>query len=517
MKKHLILICAILVFGGASCEDGRTGGTRTACRIEGGTNGTNTGWFRYYDYMDNPIEQPGLRMTACISGCGYMKSNGFNGLIYVPTDFCTIETTGVTGEGGFCYATGRLTEEGAASNDGHWNGCGAYFQKPMASGCDCSAGLTYNVIPYSRRSNASAEVCNRVPKWVSTATLSMLTEDEQDAVANPNPTLPASGFSYSVQLVQQRGENNAGYAKSMSWFVPSNLNDVDDIFYRSFPVQYSYTVKTAEPIDLIGKVFSSRVKTDIRPQGYVVPITVVAENEEKTVHIARTDFFIPTEPEYFEELSSGGTIKHAVYDRWTPLDTDDLHGSYAWLPLDNPLDGVDPNILNDPNIWCQNRIDGILPLDCSIDLWNDPNLWVDPGFWCDPNVLASTETWCSREFLSSPGILVDATVLDNPKYMLDTYDCDPNVLIVWGEPEFYELVLYTDTNHPRFNEVELPQERILPVYIIPVNAENDELRIEFIPNDELLLIGASEWLGSNKCLDINNDGIVNLKDFFFGF
>jgi hypothetical protein len=392
-------------------------------------------------------------MDTSISGCGYLKNNGLGGLDFVQTENLTIETTGVTEEGGFCYGRGRRLQH----DDGHVNFMAAYFKKPNVESCECSAKMVYNAVPATVYEVASAQSCRVAPKWVSQSTLSfaMLTSDELAAITDPDPQLPASGMSYSLSLIQQRGVNNYGYASEMTGLVPFNIDDDDDVMYRSYPLQYSYTVKTAESANLMNMEFSALLKTDIiASDGYRVPLRVVAENEACTVHIVRTEMFLPSEPGCHASLVQCGTVPCgndaavlAVYDRWTHVDPNNLD-SYCWLPLENPLDGVDPNILNDPNIWC------------------------------------------------------------------DTEPCDPNILIDWDDPNFYDLVLYTDTTHPRFGEVVLPQERIHPVHIIPIGEENDELRIQFTPDVSCLVLGAPSWLTDDKRFDFNGDGVVNLKDIF---
>ena len=262
MKKIIILVFVFLVFG---CDDdGRVGGTRTACRIEGGTNGSNTAWFRYFDYADQPITQTGLRMNYTVSTPFYFKNNGVGGLECVATDFVIIKSTGITEEGGMCYGKGNITESGYSANDSHANRVYSYFSKPKSESCECSAEMAYIAVPYTNYALCGVQVCSTVPKWVQQAAgeTAMLTPEEMDAVSESEPALPESGLSYSLCLVQQRGNLGAGYAAVMDGLVPFNLDTYEDVFLKSYPVQYSYTIRTAQPVELLGREFLSRIKTD---------------------------------------------------------------------------------------------------------------------------------------------------------------------------------------------------------------------------------------------------------------
>ena len=81
---------------------------------------------------------------------------------------------------------------------------------------------------------------------------------------------------------------------------------------------------------------------------------------------------------------------------------------------------------------------------------------------------------------------------------------DPNVLPKTLNTEAFDFMERYDTD------------RVKPLHYIPVE-ENDELRIQFVMDGTVLMMVAGEWLGSNKCFDIDNNGIVNLRDMYFGF
>ena len=81
-----------------------------------------------------------------------------------------------------------------------------------------------------------------------------------------------------------------------------------------------------------------------------------------------------------------------------------------------------------------------------------------------------------------------------------SYSVDPNALDI-HDPNFV-----VDPN------------RIIECPVLPMS-EEDVLRVEFIGASDFMSFfsGSGEWLGSNRTFDVNQDGIVNLKDWMFLF
>ena len=95
------------------------------------------------------------------------------------------------------------------------------------------------------------------------------------------------------------------------------------------------------------------------------------------------------------------------------------------------------------------------------------------------------------------------------------YIGDPNTLT---DPNLFEFIHRLDTRYPRFIEegIFLP-DRIDRIPMIPVLESGDWLQMTIRKNDVRMLSYLSDyWLTGNPVMDLNRDGIVNLKDSLCG-
>jgi hypothetical protein len=409
IRKFAAIFLIIGLFSGCD-PDGRTGPTRTACEIEARTDGNGKGWFAYIDYAGDRIDQPGLRMERIGGEYGegwYFKNNGLGGLTFVSgVEGIWIEDTGVTGDGGILSCYGVREDDGIGRM--YYNAC--LYSKPNTENCVCSAQFNYVASLSQEASGASG--CTQAPTWLRVRNgdivLSNLLESERVALLDDSPDLPGHGFSYSTALVQQKGGISGGVTETVGeGFVATNLTDVDLAFRYAAPMMYSFTLRTSEPVDLNNRAFVANIKTDSCANDFPVELRNYASNEENTVHVLRTEYFLLQDTQYYSELTGGGQHEViAVYDRWSHAD---------WY---NP---------NDPNTYDGTSLD-----------------------------------------ISEPNFIVD-----------EMYDSD----------------------------------RVRPCYIIPIEAEDDYVEVT-IEESSLFGVIGGEWLSDNKLCDMNNDGIVNLRDWF---
>jgi len=151
-------------------------------------------------------------------------------------------------------------------------------------------------------------------------------------------------------------------------------------------------------------------------------------------------------------------------ERFLPVDSDIDVSALSSIQVYDRWTG-----LEDPNIWDPEQYD--------ISVMDDWLSVVDPNLYADPNIVP-----------------------------------DPNVLFDPGNPDFYNIVSRIDTSAENFEDILIP-ERIMSIKIIPLGSDGDLMRIRFDPTTIGAIMKFSEsWLTPDATLDINGDGIVNLKD-----
>lgn len=92
------------------------------------------------------------------------------------------------------------------------------------------------------------------------------------------------------------------------------------------------------------------------------------------------------------------------------------------------------------------------------------------------------------------------------------YD-DPNDLFDRNNPDFFKFTSRLDPSAKNFYEIMIP-DRVLTIKIIPIEAEGDYLYLVIDKSDPSFIISVSDhWLSNYPVLDMNNDSIVNLKDW----
>jgi hypothetical protein len=348
-KITLILICTALICSGATCNgDGKVGPTRTACKVVCGSNGVDSGWFVYEDYMGVLITQPGLAMDHIGGETGVMFwNNGLGGLEADTLEGIWIEDSGVTQAGGRLLAYGKRDW---SDYPHRLSAAGRVYQKPNAVSCECSARFDF-------RTNGTAVVwagadgCSTVPEWIrdpDSIDIENLTLSEWSSITEQCPDLPDNGFEYTVSLLQRSGGIGGGTVRTVGEsFMAGNITSQDAVFSHSYPMMYSYTVKTATPANLSDSLFSALIKTNAAPGGTEVGVREIASNTESTVHILRTDYFIAQDTALYEPLivdsSEPGPL--AVYDRWSPADGVDPEDPNTFDG--SVLDVYDPNFITD--------------------------------------------------------------------------------------------------------------------------------------------------------------------------
>jgi len=322
----VVVLVALFLFG---CDDDGRIPTRFAATIDSGGDGVSHAWLCYRDHSGNLVEQDGIRIDR-VSETAYVTiETSTHTYEFYPTAATRIDGDPLTGEGG------RLNLYGWREwnpRSGRLHTAGVEYRNPRDS--FSSVQSTFLTRDYGTSILIGMSPSgNSVPQWDRPATAALngnLTQDEFNILSLDDVPLPSSGIDYSCSLVQQCGNNGIGYTKVMGGLVPFSFLDTETILRYASPMMYSYTVTTATAITMIGDCFSAKIKTNATPSGFPIEITVVAENEEKTVHIARTEYFLPVDAESYAALDSEEIY---VYDRWTPADEP------------NSLDTSDPNFL----------------------------------------------------------------------------------------------------------------------------------------------------------------------------
>lgn len=412
MKRLVSVICIAALILAGCIDDGHVGPTRVADKIV--VNAGTVQWqfedqepvfceepiWLMYEVAGTPITQAGLRMDRTYEYYCYLL-DGY----YYTTNRTSCEGGEVTGPGGQLELTGKR-EWMPRSYCAHT--ATTTYRRPNGD-AGCQTGVCFGSIGMTNAEHrpkyamwdadcASAE--NKYTAFVppsDSSTLCNLTAGEYAAIDDTNPTLPPAGISWTCRLVQQCGQNGNGFVVEQAGsFMAGNNTDEESIFRHGFPLMYSYTIMTADPIpDFVGKTFSAKIKSDAAPDGIPIGLTVTKANDQNTVFIVRSDWFNDVSTEFYNPDQAVVQL----YDRFSEGD-----------PNSTIFDVDDPNFIT------------------------------------------------------------------NQLY-------DPN--------------------------------RIRDCYIVPIEPENDSLRIEFVMDPVVFFTAMPDWLGSNKTFDLNQDGIVNLEDYCF--
>jgi hypothetical protein len=369
--RYFLVAGFVLGFILYGCDDGRVGPTRLACEISTGSDGVRRGWFAYTNSLGDVIDQPGVRFDIYGGDSGTaLYSNGLGGYYSEYTDGIWVEDSGVTGDDGYLRCTGGRNWDELRNTYCNTN---RVYSKPnvdVGAPGDCSAMFTYRTTSPAVQV-AFANGVQSIPDYITDPAIvaqinsnENLLASECMAVTSENPTLPSSGFDSTVALVQQRGLVGAGvYVTGVSdEFMATNLVTEAQVFLWSAPMMYSFTVTTADSKDLSEMTFMGSVKTDAEPGGVTVLIKEVASNEEDTVHVLRTEYFLLQDDNFYNELTCGFEPNEvpvmSVYDRWTPIAGVDMEDPNT--VEGTPLDIYDPNFvmdgLYDPNRVCPVKI-----------------------------------------------------------------------------------------------------------------------------------------------------------------
>lgn len=388
MTREIVLfgLLSILVIGGCGGEDGAVGPSRRATAIYGGTDGVNVAWFVYVDAFGEEIRQEGIRMD--LNGgdsAWYFKNNGLGGLTPVRCDEIQyIKSNGITGAGGRCIATGIRDIWDQVFENVYSQ---MTFTKPDSPGtfakfkyvtkakpkterafaladkpCDflpASATIDYQQMAFDETMVdelngalvATLEVGGWADSWVESEHLiGNYTQAEWDALTNPTINPPSNGIEYTCTLIAQNGRLGNGYCSEVKSLMAVNLVDPNDYLKYSSPFMYSYIVKTAKPIEVIGEVGSGLVKTDVVPDGIEVGLEWYGSNLDRQTHVFRTSWFLPVD----STLSISNEREIAVYDRFTPFSEPNIWNEEQFFITVNSNwleDCVDPNVLSEPHLY----------------------------------------------------------------------------------------------------------------------------------------------------------------------
>lgn len=343
-----IIVFFVVVLFLSGCEEtGRTGPTRFAAGIHGGSNGTDTAWFTYVDVYNNPIIQEGIRMDFEAGHTGYRKFEGVNGYVWykAPGGIQTVVSDGITGPCGFVLGHGKRD----------WSQEWTYalqtigrFSNPRIT--TQRASMTYR----SRCSDGAQHAFHEAYQTINRTVASTgdrrwnLTEHEYNLLSSDTENAPDSGMTVSrTRLVSQSGSKGGGFSREIDSPLATNLICEDQYLRYASPFAYSFVIKTAEPLDIIDREVSGRVVSDSFPEGIEVKAFVYDSSDDLQTHVVRTEHFLIVDNAFDQAYEP-----QLIYDRWTPPDGDpnDVWDEdiYAAMVKDDWFDYVDPNSY-DPN------------------------------------------------------------------------------------------------------------------------------------------------------------------------
>jgi hypothetical protein len=150
------------------------------------------------------------------------------------------------------------------------------------------------------------------------------------AMIDPNAiVLPDYGVIYEVKLVRQYDE----YALVEDSLSGSNSDDWTTNYKEQYPCKYQYIALLAYPTDLWGTTSTALVKSSMAE--VEVELKPVACNQDMTVWVLDTDYFLPLEPEAYTTLMNEPN-EPVMKDRWSdpndgPVGDVPLH----YLPVDD--------------------------------------------------------------------------------------------------------------------------------------------------------------------------------------
>jgi hypothetical protein len=151
------------------------------------------------------------------------------------------------------------------------------------------------------------------------------------------------------------------------------------------------------------------------------------------------------------------------------------------------------------------RTDGFLPVGSAIPIAAEVSVYERWTGFSEPNI------WDANQYVRS--VREDWLDVVDPNLYADPNTCpDPNVLFNPADPNFYIFTNRLDTTAVNFHAVIIP-ERVYSVKTIPILAANDYLDIDMDRNSPAaIMLFAENWLCAFSLFDLNNDGIVNMKD-----
>lgn len=449
MKKQSTILLMILVVVSclimiAGCGDDGNRPPVDALYILAWTDGISTGQFALADTELNVIDIEGIRLDVFGGDdAWYSSNNGVGGVKYTNCRGAQyIESSNVTGLGGRITLTGwRVTNNPTgymvqsaaeidppahiqtASNPSFsyrsiTNINGLVNQAASISGHDGTLDGYVDPYPLADNGDDAQEIAgvSFTPVMSTWSCPDNLTDSELIAITSSTTNAPAIGIQpVACNLVRQNGCNGYRSSVDADWVFPINLVDPNNFLRHAGPYAYSYTFKTAAPVELDGYCGHGIVKTDMCSEGVSVGFHVVASSEDMQTHVARSDYFLPVD----STVVSAGWDSVEVYDRYTPFAEPNIWDKeqYDYYVNDDWLDVVDPNLYSDPNI---------IP---------DPNVLFDPtnpAFYTF-NSRLDTRLDCFND------ILIEDRVID-VKIIPISWDSNESIRVAF-EPDLMGVIL----------------------------------------------------------------------------
>lgn len=457
-----IFVCAI-VAQLAGCGPNGDRHPEDALYIYGWTNGTNAGAFCYADIQGNVIATEGLAMPYSVSEPAYVITvNGgvdFEGVAAPGEE--DIDCTGVTGAGGYCMVNAHRDQREIVG---------------------------YRVWQYLDIHALEATAGTRKPSF---AYASLVGQDNYfQELASISGTDGQVIAPAGVAIVPA-GTTGPAFAVPEAALINGNFTSSEIAAASETTVNPPTSGIDVVSVDLA-------IQSGYRGQGYSHDVSKVMP-----INLQSADMYLKHASPYFYSY---------IFKTASPMQMDGYIGQGIVT-----TDAVPDGILTDVSVIA-NSADGythtartswFLPVDDRLEISQETSVAVydrftpfdsEPNIW-DESQYAITvkDNWL--DFID-PNLYADPNIVP-----------DPNVLFDPTNPDLFNFDSRLNTQAPNFESIMIP-ERVIIVPIIPMNASDDTIQVEFVPDGLAFVMMMSEvWLTDDATCDLNEDGIVNYLDW----
>jgi hypothetical protein len=333
MKALLITICLLCLAG---CkEEGNTGTVRLYARnIMGCGDGVNTAGYYYIGDNGTRLAIGGMRLPCLNPPLGLWYDLYDSSQVRGYCDKINLDYTSVTDEDGIMRIKGvrqsnceehpysyphrvaarfaMATNIKKTGDTAYWyGGQGPEFMWPNGN-CPIlhiehiplpKVSVQSNTALSAPTSGGASESAMASSGW---DTVTIMTD-----MIDPNAViLPPYGFNKDVNIVRQYNT----YARRETQTTASDSSNWSENYKHACPVKYEYLIACAYPTDLNGMTAEAYISSSL--DTIEVNVEILKSNQDKTVWVASTDYFLPLTIEAYDSLMQDPN-EHVIFDRWS--------------------------------------------------------------------------------------------------------------------------------------------------------------------------------------------------------